>query len=196
MALVSPATTTLTQAGSNPFRVDPGFQGGTGVFGQVPGNLGLPPVAADLGAQLPGLEGMNDAASNDILANLSGNLSPGTQNALQNASAEYGVSSGMPGSGLNWNSLYGNLANASTQQQQTGLQEYNSTLPTVSGTQTVSPDLQTQIAFQNAVDAASPNPVDSGVADIAATIGSQLLGGGAYNVNTGSQSGSGGGCGS
>jgi hypothetical protein len=113
---------------------------------------------------------MNSAASSDILSNLNGTLSPGTQNALQNASATYGVTSGMPGSDLTWNSLYGNIANASTTQQQTGLSEYNSTIPTVSGTQTVSPDLQTQIAEQNAVDNASPNPTEAGVISTAESL--------------------------
>lgn len=178
---------------ANPFTITPPSQGGTGVFGQVPGIVGLPPVESQLASVFPGLQGANALASNDILSNLSGTLSPGTQGALQNASADYGVTSGMPGSGLDWNSLYGNIANASQQQQQTGLSEYNQTVPTISGTQTISPDLQTQIAFQNAVDIASPNPVDAGIANIATNIGSQLLGGGGYTTTSGDATS--GGCG-
>lgn len=136
-------------------------QSGTGSFGQVPGQLTLPPVAADLSAELPGLSNLNSAASTDILSNLQGTLSPGTMQALQDANASSGVGMGMPGSQLNWNSLYGNIANASEQQQQTGLQEYNSTVPTVSGTQTLDPSLMSQIQYQNAVDWAAPNPEDA-----------------------------------
>jgi hypothetical protein len=169
--------------GTNPgFSLNPNPQSGSGVFGQVPGQLGVPPVAAQLGQELPGLPNLNAAASQDIASNLSGTLSPGTQNALQNASATYGVTSGMPGSGLTWDSLYGNIAGASTAEQQLGLQEYNQTVPTVSGTQTVSPQLQEQVAMQNAIDAAAPNPTDAGIANIAFTVGNQLLGGGGYNT--------------
>lgn len=179
---------------ANPFTITPASQGGTGVFGQVPGVIGLPPVEQQLQSVLPGLQGSNAEVGQDILSNLQGNLSPGTQNALQNSAADTGVSTGMPGSNLDWNSLYGNIAGASTSQQQTGLQEYDSTIPTVSGTQTVAPDLETQVAYQNAVDAASPNPVDSGVADIGLTIGNQLLGGSGYSTTGGAASGGGGGC--
>jgi hypothetical protein len=166
------AAQAATIAATTPFQLYPASQAGAGAYGEVPGDVGVPQVASDLQAQMPGVPAMNSAASSDILSNLNGTLSPGTQNALQNASATYGVTSGMPGSDLTWNSLYGNIANASTTQQQTGLSEYNSTIPTVSGTQTVSPDLQTQIAEQNAVDNASPNPVEAGVISTA----EQLLG--------------------
>jgi hypothetical protein len=164
------AAQAATIAATTPFQLYPASQAGAGAFGEVPGDVGVPQVASDLQAQMPGVPAMNSAASSDILSNLNGTLSPGTQNALQNASATYGVTSGMPGSDLTWNSLYGNIANASTTQQQTGLSEYNSTIPTVSGTQTVSPDLQTQIAEQNAVDNASPNPTEAGAISTAESL--------------------------
>ena len=41
---------------------------------------------------------------------------------------------------------------------QQGIRDYNATIPTVSGTQTVSPALQTQIAETNALNAAAPTP--------------------------------------
>ena len=145
------------------YNINPQSQGGTGTFGQVPGNIDLPNVSGDLASQIPGLGKLNTAASSDIASNLAGTLSPGTENALQNAAATYGETSGMPGSDLTWNSLYGNIAGASTAEQAQGLSEYNSLIPTVSGTQTLSPDLMTQVAEQNAVNTASPNPVDAGV---------------------------------
>lgn len=140
------------------FNLYPGPQSGSGAFGAVPGNLGLPNPAGDLGAQIPGLGRINSAASGDILSKLDGTLSAGTEHALANAAATYGVTSGMPGSGLSWNSLYGNIAGASEGQQQQGLQDYSNFIPTVSGTQTVPPALQTEIAGTNASNAAAPNP--------------------------------------
>ncbi len=140
------------------FNLNPAPQSGQGAFGAVPGPLGLPNPAADLGAQIPGLSGLNQTGSQDIQSLLGGTLSPGTQNALQNAGATFGVESGMPGSGLSWNSIYGNIAGASAAQQQQGLQDYSSFIPTVSGTQTVSPTLQNEIATQNSLNAAAPNP--------------------------------------
>jgi hypothetical protein len=131
---------------------------GNGPFGAVPGQLGLPDPAANLAAQVPGLSNINSAASGNILSQLQGKLSPGTINALQNFSAERGVASGMPGAPLNWNALYGNIAGASEALQTQGLQNYNSFIPTVSGTQTVSPALQNEIAQQNALNAAAPDP--------------------------------------
>lgn len=141
--------------------INPTPQSGQGAFGMVPGALSLPNPAGDLAAQLPGLPGLNATASQDLQSKLGGTLSPGTMNALKNAAATMGVSSGMPGSQLSWNSLYGNIAGASEAQQQQGLQDYSSLIPTVSGTQTVSPALQSQIAGTNASNAAAPNPTAS-----------------------------------
>lgn len=140
------------------YNLNPAPQYGAGAFGAVPGPIGMPNPAGSLGAQIPNLGALNTAASGDILSQLGGTLSAGTQNALHNAAATMGVTSGMPGSGLSWNSLYGNIAGASEMQQKQGLSEYNSFIPTVSGTQTVSPNLQTEIAGTNASNAAAPNP--------------------------------------
>lgn len=131
---------------------------GSGPFGAVPGTLSLPNPSSDLSAAVPGLGSLNTAASNDILSNLGGKLSPGTVNALQNASATFGVASGMPGSGLSWNQLYGNIAGAANQEEALGLSQLNPYLSQTSGTQTLSPSLQATIAGTNATNAAAPNP--------------------------------------
>jgi hypothetical protein len=141
--------------------LNPAPQTGQGKFGMVPGVLSLPQPANDLAAQLPGLPQMNKDASSALLSKLGGVLSPGTQNALQNAAATYGTASGMPGAGLDWNSLYGNIAGASEAQQQQGLQDYGNLTGAVSSTQTVTPALQSEIAAQNALNSAAPNPADS-----------------------------------
>lgn len=177
-----------------PFNISPVGQQGSGIFGTVPGDLGMPNPQADLASVLPGLSGLTGTASADILSNLSGILSPGTNTSLQNAAANFGVTSGMPGSGLDWNSLYGNIAGASTSQQALGEQQYNSLIPTVSGTQTVNPQLQTQIAEQNAVNNAAPNPTDAGemalgmqaLGDVTGECGGGHGGSGASPVSAGS----------
>lgn len=133
-------------------------QSGQGIYGRVPGNLSLPDPFGDISSVYPNLAKTNSGVSEDILSKLGGTLSPGTQRALTDAAASHGVSSGMPGSGFSWNNLYGNIAGASEAQQQQGISDFNQTLPTVAGTETVSPALQTEIGNQNAVNNASPNP--------------------------------------
>jgi len=114
---------------------------GLGAFGAVPGPVANP---------IPNAPDLNKTAGNDILSKLSGTLSPGTMNALKDASAEWGISSGMgPGSGIGWNQLYGNIAGASERQQQEGLTDYN---------QITGPGFQTNLAESNAQLAAAPDP--------------------------------------
>lgn len=143
------------------FNLNPQPTSGQGPHGAVPGQLGLPNPAGDLGAQLPGLSGLNSQASANILSKLQGNLSKSTLDALKNTAAAYGVSSGMPGSGLSDNAFLGNVAGARENLMNQGIQEYNATIPTVSGTQTVNPALQNEIATQNSLNAAAPDPTQA-----------------------------------
>lgn len=141
--------------------LNPKPQQGNGPFGAVPGPIGLPNPAGDLAGQVPGLSNLNRAASSNILQRLNSNLSNNTINALKNASAQFGIQSGMPGSQLSQNQLLGNIAGATEALQTQGLQDYNSFIPTVSGTQTVNPALQSDIADRNSVYAAAPNPTEA-----------------------------------
>ena len=124
----------------------------------VPGAISNPNVFSDLSSVYPNLSGTNQQVSGVIGSKLAGSISPQTMNALQDAAARFGVSSGMPGSGLAQNQLFGNIAGFTENQQQQGIEDYNRTIPTVSSTQTVNPALQTQIAETNAVNSAAPNP--------------------------------------
>ena len=144
--------------GGGGFNINPAPQQGNGPFGMVPGMLDLPNPAQDLGAQYGNLSGTNAGISDTILAQLGGRISPGTTNALRTASAQGGVGSGMPGAGLWTNNLFANIAGFAENQANRGIQNYANIIPTISHTQTVSPDLQTQIALQNAVNRAAPNP--------------------------------------
>lgn len=145
-------------ADASGFNLNPLPESGTTAFGEVPGQLGLPNPAGDLGKQIPNLQGLNTGASDLINSELGGQLSPATLHALQNAGATFGIQSGMPGSGLSFNRLYGNIAGATEARQRQGLEDYSRFIPTVSGTQTVRPELQNEIASQNALNKAAPNP--------------------------------------
>lgn len=123
------------------FTNNPSPTTGTNAFGYIPGQTNNP---------IPNAPALNTTAGNDILSKLSGTLSPGTVNALDNASAEFGITSGLGvGSGIGANQLYGNIANASENQQQQGLSDYN---------QITGPSFQTNLAQNNANLAAAPDP--------------------------------------
>ena len=142
------------------FTMNPTPQQGSGPFGSVPGAVG--PITASTVAQppnpfttlsgvVPGLSGLNSGASSFINSELGGQLSPGTINALTNLSAERGIGSGMgPASGLWSNALLGNVAGATEALQQHGVGDFNSFLPTVAQTETITPQEQIQINSQNA----------------------------------------------
>lgn len=145
------------------YNANPTPQSGTDAFGMVPGQIALPNPAGDLSNVYPNLTGTNAAASEALLSKLSGQLSPGTINTIQDAAARYGVRSGMPGSNavpgsIPYNLNLATLGLTSEGQTQQGLQDYSSLIPTVSQTQTVQPGLQAEIAATNAVNAAAPNP--------------------------------------
>lgn len=144
-----------------PFNYAPPPRPGQGAFGMVPGQVGMPSPFSDLSSAYPNLTNTNASVSGNIASELSGQLSPGTTKALQNAAAQHGVSSGMPGlepGSQNLNALFGNVAGYSEGLQHQGLQDYNATIPTVSATQTVKPETQIALAEQNAVNAAAPDP--------------------------------------
>lgn len=127
-------------------------------FGGIPSQIGIPSPSSDLLAQLPGLGDLNAAASTDVLSQLRGSLSPGTQKLLQDASAQFGIRSGMPGSGLARNRNLRDLGLTSESMIDRGIKNYASLIPTVSSTQTVNPALQAEIASRNALVSAAPVP--------------------------------------
>lgn len=131
------------------------------VYGGNPLPLPVPDPSADLSSVLPGLGSLNPKASSDILAELSGQVSPDTQAMIQNKAASFGTGSGMPGSGLAHNLNLRDLGLTSEGQIAQGVSDYSKLIPTVSGTQTVSPALQTEIANRNTNNAAAPVPAQA-----------------------------------
>lgn len=154
------SSTSTVPAAATPtgFNLSPTPTQGNGAFGLVPGQLGLPNPAGDLQAQIPGLAGLNANASGVINSYLRGQLPQDVQNAIQDASATYGVTSGMPGSGLQRNRTARDLGLTSLDLTGRGLSAYGPFVGAVSGTQTVRPELQSQIAEINAINRAAPSP--------------------------------------
>ncbi len=99
---------------------------GQGAFGLVPGQIQVP-------AQ----------AEQNIQNDLSGLVSPEIMSRLQNQAARFGVTSGMPVSGLQWNSYLHDYLGAGQAAQQRGFENYKSLLP---------------LAERNAELAAAPDP--------------------------------------
>lgn len=153
--------TPTTPTGQSGYNVTPSPYGYSSTFGGVPGSIGLPNPYQDLSSVYPNLSGTNAAASQALLSELSGQVSPETQALLQDKSAQFGVSSGMPGSGLARNQGLRNLGLTSEQLQQQGLQQYGNLISAVSGTQTVNPALQAEIAARNAQSLAAPIPAQA-----------------------------------
>lgn len=136
-----------------------GGGGGGGAYGGVPGAVGVPAnTFTQLGSVLPNLSNLTGGASNVVGAELGGGLSPNTMNALKSAAATFGISSGMgPGSGLENNQLFGNIAGFSEHQQHQGLQDYLG-LTSGLGREMTDPGLAYQVADRNSVYAAAPDP--------------------------------------
>lgn len=138
-----------------------GGGGGGGPFGSRIGPIAMPQPAADLAAQYPNLSASNIALSGDILSQLKGELSPETIRNIVDLSAAYGVSSGMPGSGLARNLIPRDIGLSTETLEQQGLQSYESALPIISRTQTVTPELQAEIEATNAYNMAAPDPASA-----------------------------------
>jgi hypothetical protein len=127
-------------------------------FGTVPGPIGIPPnVFSQLSGAVPNFTGNLAGAGSVIQSQLAGDVSPSTMNALKTGAAEFGVASGMPGSGLEENQLFGNIAGFSEGQQQKGLQNLLAQIGALGPTQT-NPNLAAEISARNADYAAAPDP--------------------------------------
>lgn len=143
------------------YNVTPATQEGSGIYGAVAGATEIPDVYQQLSDVYPELGGTNVAASGALLSQLQGRLSDETIRNIQDAAARFGVSSGMPGSGLQWNRALRDIGLSTEQLQQQGLQNYSSVIPAVSRTQTVTPETQISTSQANAALAAQANPEEA-----------------------------------
>ena len=141
------------------YSLNPSPTAGVGIYGAVPGQLSAPTsVAQQLQQTVPGYGGLTSAATGDIQSELAGTLSPQTMSSIQNYASAHGVALGQPGNSPIANEI-GLSTTGNTVQglQAKGLNDYN-TLTGTAGSQQIDPALQTQIAEQNSVNAAAPNP--------------------------------------
>lgn len=150
-------------AGTTPFNISPAPTSGTDAFGKVPGQLGMPDPYADLMKSIPWLAQANQGVGNVLNNNLAGVLSPASQRAIQDSAAAFGVTSGMGGSNaqpgsLAFNRTLRDIGRTSEDSQRWGASAYPGIINTISNTQTVPPALQNEIASQNAINNAAPNP--------------------------------------
>lgn len=142
-----------------PTMLAPSGSGGRTAYGSVPGPIGVPPnVFSQLSGAVPGFSANTAGTGNVIGSQLAGNVSPMTLNALKTGAAQFGINSGMgPGSGLETNQLFGNIAGFSEGQQQKGVQNYLGEVGALGRTMT-DPNLAAEISSRNADFAAAPDP--------------------------------------
>jgi len=140
------------------YNVNPGTQSGSGAYGSVPGLIGLPPnLYSQTSGQFPGVNQAGGNATNFIQSETAGQVSPETQNLLQQKSAEMGVGSGTPGSNFSNNNFTESLGLDSQNLAHQGVSDYLSFIQG-QGSQMTDPNLAFTVAQQNAVDQAAPNP--------------------------------------
>ncbi len=135
-----------------------GSVNGHTAFGTVPNAISVPQnIFSQVNGAIPNFGNLTGGTSNVINSELQGNVSPATLKAMKNAAATFGVANGVPGSGLENNNLFGNIAGFSEAQQRKGVEDYNGTLNTVGRTMT-DPNLAAEIASRNATLASAPDP--------------------------------------
>jgi hypothetical protein len=128
------------------------------IYGGVPGATAAPPSTYTQAAGvLPELPSLTAGAGNVVSSNLAGKLSPETLNAIKNSAAAWGVSSGMPLSGLSANKALSTVGLSTEQLQNTGLGQFDQLL-TGLGSQQLSPSLLTDLSSYNAMLGAAPDP--------------------------------------
>lgn len=157
---------TTPTAPTVPGAINPAPTSGQGPFGAVPGAVGLPDPYGDLSKVFPALSGANAAVGTNLLSGLGGQLAPGTLKMMQDLEAQQAVGGGMPGTNMRGGTLFGNrsvrdLGLTAEQVKNQAMQQYTSLIPTIKGTQTVSPGEQTALAQWNAINRAAPDPTQA-----------------------------------
>ena len=133
-------------------------------FGAVPGPIGLPDPYGDLNTAVGGnLGDINSSVFGNLMSMSRGQIPMADQAAMQDAQAAKAAAMGMPGTNVMPGTVMGNRSARDyglTQMQlmNQAAQQYPALTGAVKNTQTVSPELQTQIAATNALNASAPNP--------------------------------------
>ena len=134
---------------------------GRTAYGKVPDPIAMPLSTYQQAAQaMPGLPGLTKSAGDVVQSQLSGEVSPGTADYLQQLSAQWGVGAGMPGMGagsVGASGLVRSLGLTSEDLANKGVGNFNNLLGTVAGTQ-LSPETQANVNMYNTQLAAAPDP--------------------------------------
>ena len=147
-------------SGVTGFNLNPSPQSGVGPYGAVPGQLGVPNPAGDLAKQIP-IGALNAGMSRNLISGFAGELPPDVIAQIQDNTASFGVTSGMPQSGLSRSRGLRDIGRTSLDQQHWAASTLPGFVQSTSATQTVNPALQHEIALQNAIHAAAPNPAQA-----------------------------------
>jgi hypothetical protein len=140
------------------YNVNPAPTPGTTAYGQVPGQIGIPPSTYDQVSSIyPNLGGQVGQMSGNIGNELAGQLSPETIASLQQHAAQFGVQSGMPNSQFEGNQGLAQLGLDVRATQHQGGQDLLAAQTSLAGTQTPQ-SLAADIASRNATMASAPNP--------------------------------------
>ncbi len=139
-------------------KLNPTPQSGSGPYGSVPGVLSMPDnLYSQVNKANPGFQATGNNASKFIGSEVNGQLSPEMMDLIQNKGAQFGVTSGMPGSQFATNNYLKNLGLTAESLQQKGTADYLNFLTGVGGTLD-DPKMSYEVQVQNALDAAAPNP--------------------------------------
>lgn len=159
------------------YNLNPGTQSGSGPYGAVPGPVTAPPSIYQQTAKVnPALGKQTAQQGQNVLNELSGVLSPETLQNIQQHAAEMGVASGMPGSQFGQFGELRSIGLDSQALQHQGLQDYLGSLQGIGASQ-LSPNLIAEIATNNAMMRAAPNPEEAAQALQSAYAGGMSPGG-------------------
>jgi hypothetical protein len=132
--------------------------GGSSSYGSQPGQVQLPSnIYQQIQQQAPGVTGLTSKAVSNIAQEEAGQLPSDVAQNIQDYGAAWGISSGMPGSGIAHNLTLKDLGLTSLQEQQQGFGNYLNFLGGFGATQTPQ-QLGYESNLQNVMNAAAPNP--------------------------------------
>lgn len=134
------------------------FPTGNVNYGSQPGFVNLPAnIYQQIQHQAPGATALTDKSVSNIGEQLAGTLPSDVATNIQDYGAAWGISSGMPGSGMAHNLTLKDLGLTSLNEQQQGFGNYMNFLGSFGQTLTP-PQLGYEANLQNIMNAAAPDP--------------------------------------
>jgi hypothetical protein len=149
----------ISFGGAGAYNINPAATQGSGTpYGMVPGPTGAPPNQFDqINSYFPGTTPTGQSALNVIGQQIAGVVPTDVRREIQDTSAEFGVGSGMPGSGLQHNLTLRDLGLSSIQEQNQGMSNYLGFLGGT-GSLMTNPGLLADLSQSNALYNSAPDP--------------------------------------